>query len=195
MAKTCGKCGESKDELAFFKNARKTDGYHIYCKACDYERKKKYRKLSDQDRLQKKIVAAQKKKDKAKIYRVENRERCIASTKSWYEKNKEHCKQRDKKYWSINKDKSAAMSSARRAKLKGASLNLNKSFKAEIDGLYLFAKLFGGHVDHIVPINNNIVCGLHVPWNMQVISPNENMSKQNTFDEQKYPEQGRMAFG
>jgi len=41
MAKTCGKCGESKDKLEFFKDSRKSDGYHIYCKSCDYQRKTK----------------------------------------------------------------------------------------------------------------------------------------------------------
>ena len=195
MAKVCGKCEETKDESEFFKDSRKADGFHIYCKSCDYDRKQKYRRLSFEDRLKKKIIAAQKKKQKAKEYRTENRDSCIAATKSWHERNKEYCKLRDKEYRVKNKDKIAASATARRAKVKGASINLSKPYKAEIDGLYLFAKLFGGHVDHIVPLNNKIVCGLHVPWNMQVISPTENMSKQGKFDISKYPEQGMVAFG
>lgn len=84
-----------------------------------------------------------------------------------------------REYSKKNKGKRSANTSSRRAtKIKAEPPWLSEEHKLEIERIYKRCKA-GYHVDHIVPLKSKLVCGLHVPWNLQHLKKDLNLSKGN----------------
>lgn len=102
------------------------------------------------------------------------------------ERTKEANKSRGKKWRDENKPRLAKKQSMRRsAKMQRTPEWLSETDLWVIDEIYELAArrtLATGtewHVDHIIPLCGETVSGLHVPWNLRVITASENIRKSN----------------
>ena len=157
--KTCSKCKIEKEECFFYKNSKYKDGYLNQCKECNCSlRKERYAANREQELL----------RSSFNYDPVKNKQK--------YLKNKDKIKQWSKEYYLKNKRSIYIKCSLnRKERIKRATL---PGFTTELIQIYK-NRPNGYHVDHIVPLQGKTVCGLHVPWNLQIITAEENLSKSN----------------
>jgi hypothetical protein len=104
--------------------------------------------------------------------------------KQHYAANSDAVRARVAVYRANNPEKLLARNARQRAQKNNATPSwLTKEDHHEILKFYTEAQRLKHHVDHIVPLKGKNVTGLHVPWNLQVLSPTENLRKQNRFQE------------
>ena len=140
-------------------------------------------------------------RDNARRSKKPKSEASKAAGRRYYEKNKDLVKARanarpknevsqyKRKYKEANPDLYKALTSVRKRRHRNATPKwITTSHKLAMRQLYLQAmeltKLTGERyvVDHIVPLISDVVCGLHVPWNLRVITQEENLRKSNKLD-------------
>ena len=131
----------------------------------------------------------------AKSWYERNKEKVLADVKAWQEANPERVKEAKRKNkvtrkdtiraeYQRNKHDYFARAAARRVSVKQATPMW--ADKDQIAEIYIIAGKLNGfftkpvvHVDHIVPLNSKLVCGLHTHVNLEIISAKANLSKGN----------------
>lgn len=113
-----------------------------------------------------------------------NRERERELTRERISKNPEHhkkCKKENCKIWRAKNPYKQRIynSNYRSKKLNATPLWLSDLHREDMDNIYIESQKLGLTVDHIVPLQGKTVCGLHVPWNLQLLSLSENSIKGN----------------
>lgn len=121
-------------------------------------------------------------------YYVSNTEKIKQKVKEYRNRNKEVCHQRAVIWRTNNKEKVSGYYAKRRAAKRQAVVSWYNTEKIMIESLYKIrdqlTKEIGiqHHVDHIVPLQHDLVCGLHCMDNLQVLTEAENLSKNNYFE-------------
>ena len=112
----------------------------------------------------------------------------LAEMRSNYAQKKSVYAQRMICWREKNKHKQAVYSSRKRADLLLRTPKwICDEDRAKMDEYYYTAHMLGMHtgdfyhVDHIVPLRGKLVSGLNVPWNLQILSKEENLRKRNIF--------------
>lgn len=158
--KYCKKCDTTKSLDMFSKSIRHKDGKLNVCKVCSNIDKTKWRQA--------------------------NMESHLAYNREYYLRNKERYYKNLRNWKLSNSHTVIAQKAKRRAtKLSATPSWLTDEHLQQIADTYWLAKdleAISGeqyHVDHIVPLQGKDVCGLHVPWNLQVLPADINLKKSN----------------
>lgn len=138
-------------------------------------------------------------------WQAKNPDRVLELNRRWRQENREHLRQwhaanKDRrnarrnaaraqdpeKYRAPERQRNAGGSKAARQAARRAGLNKATPpwvDRAELRRIYEFAADMGRQVDHIHPLKGKNFCGLHVPWNLQLLTATENATKGNRLPE------------
>jgi hypothetical protein len=154
-----------------------------------------------------KARAARKKREAKRredSWESKNRGKRRAYARNYYHGNKEKAQKSNVRWKRNNSDKVSAMSAKRRKNIP-RGLRLSEEHGLEILEIYEMRNMlneaargagaiqFGANnygryafcVDHVLPVAHSNFCGLHVPWNLNIIDAKENMTKSNSFEYHK----------
>lgn len=170
--KCCTKCSKEQPTESFSKSKITKDFLSSWCKSCQ----KDYRVAN---------------KEKLNAYFAEhyqnNKEKKNKQSSEYVQKNRSKINAYSREYAKTIRHKRSAYTMKRYTTQKNCTPSwLTEQHYKEIENYYwLSADLRSVtgqeyHVDHIVPIQGENVCGLHVPWNLQVLPSDINISKSNS---------------
>jgi len=115
-----------------------------------------------------------------------NHQAQLERQRKWRIANPEKLKKASQNWFKNNQHKNAMKKRGRDAsKLQRTPSWMNDGHKFEIECIYKYCSALRAiglkyEVDHIVPLQGKNVSGLHLPWNLQVITERENRSKRNS---------------
>lgn len=193
LTKTCSRCNLELTIDNFHINKKGKFGVASTCKECKKLYHKEWYILNRESRLEESKKYNIDNKDIVKQrsieFRLKNRDRLREEGKLRYLRTKDKKKLYAQRYYAENKSDYFFRYAERLIKI---SIATPAWAKTEFEGFAILelydkarrlSKITGNpfHVDHIVPINSKLVCGLHCIDNLRVITAKENLSKSNHY--------------
>ena len=188
--KVCLVCNNSKPLSEFYKRVDSPDGYRNDCKECRKTSSLKNH-YDNQEQRKARFRAAHAKRvaDNPNFYAetyARYRESSLEQAKQYYQDHIEERRAKQRLWSKTNRGIANAL--GRKYKLKKAKAtplwltpeqlyNMKCTYKVAAQLSETSSEKW--HVDHIVPIRGKDVCGLHVPWNLQLLPAKMNMTKGN----------------
>lgn len=178
MSKSCTKCLKTKELSEFPNRAKSKDGLNYWCKDCCsttklvwYENNREKARLSQ-------LLYLENNKEKVvqnrTRYNTENRDKKAAWSRDWVQKNPAKVKLRSAGRREIIRRATPSWVSSEQWD------EMNEFYARSRECRMLTGDLY--HVDHIVPIKGKNVCGLNVPWNLQILPQDINGSKGTKYE-------------
>lgn len=170
--KRCTKCGITKPICDYYRNPQQKSGRDPACKAC----KKAYHAALY--RGTREVVLERNRK-----WLVDNKEKQMEITARWRKARPEKARLYTSRWKKKNPALAVAQGARRRAAKKSAVPKWAN--RKKIAAIYDYARYktqtlgLQYHVDHIVPLQHKLVCGLHVQDNLRVLLASINHRKYN----------------
>lgn len=165
--KTCSKCNTHREFSEFYRDKSKVDGLHTTCKVCRVE----YDSSSSTKSRIAEYKTSGKRSEVLKNYNSSDRGKA--------------CR---KKYFATPKGKTKARSLCAKRRAHRIHAVPKWLTQHQLDLMEIqyqtaehLTRIFGipHEVDHIIPLQGKTVCGLHVPWNLRVITREQNRKDGN----------------
>lgn len=160
---------------AFHIRKDRISGFRSKCMDCTLRDNRDWQKKNEFKRFQ-----------SSKRWRESNQKKTSGYCKKWYSKNRRLKIEKNLERQRNNPVYFAFLSARRRAAKKHATpVWLTEDHLREIEAFYLLANDLQWlsesrlEVDHIIPLQGEQVCGLHVPWNLQILPQSLNVAKSN----------------